>query len=43
VNEDLSRTDGVIQCTEISTEQMLALGWRIARAILIVTRGIPVP
>lgn len=36
VNEDLSRPDGVIQCTHMSNEQLLQFGWRALRALRIV-------
>jgi hypothetical protein len=36
VNEDLSRADGVIQCTHVTEAQAISFGWRVARAIRIV-------
>lgn len=41
MNEDLTRADGVIQCTHLSTEQLLQEGWRIARALKIVLDFVP--
>jgi len=42
VDRDLTRPDGVIQCREVTTVEMLQLGWRLAKAVQIVTRGIPI-
>jgi hypothetical protein len=36
VDEDLTRHDGVIRCTHKSAEELVQLGWRIARAVRIV-------
>jgi len=33
VDEDLSRPDGVVRCRELSTSEMLTLGYRAARII----------
>jgi hypothetical protein len=40
VDKDLTREDGVISCREITTAEMIQLGWRVARAIRIL-RGVP--
>jgi hypothetical protein len=36
VNEDLTRSDGVIQCRHVTTAEAISFGWRVARAIRIV-------
>jgi len=43
VNTDLSRSDGIIQCREISTEEVLRLSWKLLRAIKIITGPLPIP
>jgi len=43
VNEDLTRSDGVIQCTHLSAAETVRFGWRVARAISILARFIPLP
>jgi len=35
VNEDLTREDGVIQCTAMTEAQAISFGWRVLRAIRI--------
>lgn len=37
VDTDLTREDGIIRCQHLTPEQLLQLGWRVARAIKIVT------
>jgi hypothetical protein len=37
VNEDLTREDGVIQCTHLTAQEVLQFGWRVARAIKLIT------
>jgi hypothetical protein len=33
VDEDLTRADGVIQCRQMTTAEMLQYGWRAVRAL----------
>jgi hypothetical protein len=33
VNEDLTRSDGVIQCRQLTTAEAIQYGWRAVRAI----------
>jgi hypothetical protein len=35
VNEDLTRSDGAIQCTQLTEARAIALGWRMLRALRI--------
>jgi hypothetical protein len=37
VDRDLTREDGIIQCTHLTAGEVLQLGWRVARAIKILT------
>jgi hypothetical protein len=37
VDEDLTREDGVIVCRHLGAEEVIQLGWRVARAIRIIT------
>lgn len=41
VDEDLTRSDGVIRCTHKTNEELVQLGWRVARAIKIVLEFSP--
>jgi len=38
VNQDLTRSDGIIQCTKLTPQETLQFGWRVARAISILVR-----
>lgn len=40
VNQDISREDGIIQCTHLTPAETLRFGWRVARAISILVRFI---
>jgi hypothetical protein len=38
VDQDLTREDGIIRCRQIGTVELLQLGWRVVRAITILSR-----
>lgn len=38
VDSDLSRPDGAIHCRQLTVEELVQLGWRVGRAIKILTR-----
>jgi hypothetical protein len=42
VNEDLTRSDGAIQCRAITEAELLQIGWRAGRALQILIKGIPI-
>jgi len=41
VDEDLTRSDGVIRCRQVTTAELIQIGWRAARALKILIEGIP--
>lgn len=38
VDTDLTRSDGIISCRQITTEELVQLGWRAIRALSILSR-----
>jgi hypothetical protein len=42
VNEDITRSDGVVRCRELTTKDFATVGWRLLRLIKIF-RDFPIP
>jgi hypothetical protein len=40
VNEDLTRSDGVVRCRRVTELEALDITWRAARALKIILEGI---
>lgn len=38
VDTDLTRPDGIVRCREVTTTELVQIGWRMARVLKLLTR-----